>query len=149
MKANRMINAIPVFGLLFLIFLCISVSSAFAGEHPSIKPSINYTFEDLGFKTKTYSGTQEQVLNLDFNSPSKDPKAALFPHFLVITGAYATIKINDATLFSEWLSKGEYLGEIAIPTGMIEEGTNTFSLGLKPSGSFEITVLEDSAIGIE
>jgi hypothetical protein len=142
---------------LIFCFFGISACSVFAEEPSSIKPSINYTFEDLGFKTKTYSGTQEQVLNLSFNSTSKNPKAALFPHFLVINGAYAKIKINNATLFSEYISDGkEYRGEMLIPSGMIEKGTNTISIGFKASRSFtgtvesyEITVLEDSTIGIE
>ena len=95
---------------------------------------------------------------MTFYSPSKYPKSVLYPHLLVITEGLITININNASLFSEKLEKGEYYGNIKIPTGLIQEGLNTLSIVFSSSGynsiykywyNYEITLLGDSAIGIE
>jgi len=144
--------SIIAFGLL-LCFLGICPAIA-TGE----STLINYTFDDLGFKAKTFSGDSTQEVNMTFNSPSKYPKSVLYPHILVMTEGRVTMNINDASLFSETLEKGEYFEEIRIPTGLIQEGPNTLNIVFSSSEynsiykywySYKITLLGDSAIGIE
>jgi hypothetical protein len=120
--------------------------------------SINYTFDDLGFRAKTFSGSSNQEVNMTFYSSSKYPKSSLYPHLTVMEEGHVTININNASLFSETLEKGEYSGNIKIPTGLIQEGTNMLSVVFSPSGynniykywySYKITLLGDSTISIQ
>lgn len=138
-----------------LLICFLSICPAIATEDSNLT---NQTFDDLGFKAKTYSGDSKQEVNMTFYSPSKYPKSILYPHLLVMTEGRVTININNASLFSEKLEKGEYYGNIKIPTGLIQEGLNTLSIVFSSSGyndiykywySYKITLLGDSAIGIE
>lgn len=144
--------SIIALGLLFSFF---GICPAIATEGNNL---MNYSFDDLGFKAKTFSGDSKQEVNLTFNSPSKYPKSILYPHLLVMSEGRLTININNASLFSDKLEKGEYYGNIKIPTGLIQEGPNTLGIVFSSSGyndiykywySYKITLLGDSAIGIE
>lgn len=144
------------FVIAFGLSICfLSIYPAIAVEESNLT---NQTFDDLGFKAETFSGSSNQEVNMTFYSPSKYPKSVLYPHLLVITEGLVTININNASLFSEKLEKGEYYGNIKIPTGLIQEGLNTLSIVFSSSGynsiykywyNYEITLLGDSAIGIE
>jgi hypothetical protein len=144
--------SIIAFGLL-LCFLGICPAIA-TGE----SNLMNHTFDDLGFKAKTFSSNSNQEVNMTFYSPSKYPKSILYPHLLVMTEGRVTININNASLFSEKLDVGEYYGNIKIPTGLIQEGPNLLSIVFSSSDyndiykywySYKITLLGDSAIALE
>jgi hypothetical protein len=116
----------------------------------------NYTFSDLGLKAITFSGTSQQGTNVTFISPSKDPDSVLYLHLLVISHGIVTAKINGASLYSEDLPKGEFTKKIKIPTGLIREGSNIIGIVCDSewkqfvgSQYYEITLLEDSAIGFQ
>lgn len=143
-----------VFGM--SLYSCIFASLALAQDPGPF--SMNYTFDDLGFKAKTFSDSSRQEVNMTFYSPSRYPESILHPHILVMDEGRVTIDINNASLFSEKLEKGEYFGNITIPSGLIQEGANTLSFIFSPSDynkiynywyNYKITLLGDSAIGFE
>lgn len=142
--------------LAFLIAVCLGIF--FLGFCPATATNAsnltNYTFDELGFEAKTFSSDSNQEVDINFNSTKKYPEGNLFPHLLVVTKGGVTIKINNVSLFSEELEKGEYLGNIKIPTGLIQEGLNRLSFIFSQSEYnslypyYEITMLGDSAISI-
>ena len=113
----------------------------------SSQNSASYAFEDLGYKTSTYSEHDESV-TIDFSSPFVESRGDLNLHLNVLDRGEVEVRINGATLFpSKRFDEGEHRERIDIPTGMIDQGTNTLTISF-PSYVYEITLLEDSMINI-
>ena len=109
--------------------------------------STSYTFKELGYKTSTFTEHDESV-SIDFSSPYEEASGDLNLHLNVLDRGYVEVKINGATILSKKsFFKGEHWEKIDIPTGMIDEGTNTVTICF-PSYSSEITLLADSKINI-
>lgn len=150
LKSILIIAHIGIFSLLYFTL-------ALATEEPPLQ---NHTFDEFGFKAKTFSGTENQEVNITFSSPIKNPNSILYPHLMIVNSGCVEIKINDAAFFREDLSEGEYFGKLEIPTGLIVEGPNTLSFLFPaiyvdpnryiPNDDYykrhEITVLGDSII---
>jgi hypothetical protein len=108
--------------------------------------STSYSFKELGYKTSTYSGYDESV-SIDFDSPYEEASGDLNLHLNLLAWGFLEVKINGATLLSKKIDEGEHWEKIEIPTGMIDEGTNTLTICF-PSYSDGITLLANSKINI-
>lgn len=136
-----MIRRMILYCILSLTLCYAGLSSPAFGQDNS---SINYTLEDLGFDSTTYSETDAGV-KLTFNSPYEESKGSLNIHLIVTDDGPIKVMINSATIFSEDLDESEYRGELNIPTGLIDEGENVLDINF-PGTYYEITLLEDSNI---
>lgn len=126
---------------------CSSVTALDVVVMANAQDSTSYTFKDLGYKTSTYSEHDESV-SIDFDSSYEEASGDLNLHLNVLDLGKVEVKINGATLLPEkWFDEGEQWEKIDIPTGMINEGTNTLTISF-PTDYSGITLLADSKINI-
>lgn len=105
------------------------------------------TFEDLGFDTSTYS--DDQSVTIDFNTPYVETEGYVNLHINVVESGSVYVKINDIALRSSdyYFKLGEHWEKLKIPTGIIDQGTNSMKISFSHYGC-QITLLEDSFFNI-